>query len=446
MYEMDKKITIVGAGSHFTLGLLGDLYRVNDLWGSELMLYDIDEERARAMEKIIRRDVEHRDADLSVNATSDKTEALENSDFTIVAIRAGGLRALRKFLEIPLRHGILQVVGDTVGPSGILKGLFEIPAILEIAETLEDLSPKALMINFTNPMTPICMSVLKATKIKTVGLCHGVYDIIRLASKLLDLEFDKIKLEAGGINHLTWVTSMKYGKTEILDDFNRAVLEGRRWDIIKAHPYIVGRQLLKAYKHPATASDRHIAEFFHYLYEWFRDPEISNILKKISRYIDYEKLTLSDKIIEDAEARWRWLLRAARGEIPVEVKPSYESAMDIISSVVNDKRRELIAVNLPNDSYIDEVSDGYVVEVPGIVDGNGVRGKPIGRLSTPVSTILNMHLKKFELLVQGILEESKDLVLEAIAIDPLTTSPEKAEVILKEFLEEARDLLAIDLK
>ncbi|RLI25501.1 hypothetical protein DRO57_03910 [Candidatus Bathyarchaeota archaeon] len=211
---MDEKITIVGAGSHFTLGLLGDLYRVNDLWGGELVLYDIDEERAKAMEKIVERDVKRRGVELKVNATSDKVEALENSDFTIVAIRAGGLKALRNFLEIPLRHGILQVVGDTVGPSGILKGLFEIPAVLEIAKTLEDLSPKALMINFTNPMTPICMSVLKATRVKIIGLCHGVYDVMRLASKLLDLEFDGIKLEAGGINHLTWVTSMKYQGSE----------------------------------------------------------------------------------------------------------------------------------------------------------------------------------------------------------------------------------------
>jgi len=443
---MDGKITIVGAGSHFTLGLLGDLYRVNDLWGSELMLYDIDEERAKAMEKIVERDVKRRGVELKVNATSDKVEALENSDFTIVAIRAGGLKALRNFLEIPLRHGILQVVGDTVGPSGILKGLFEIPAVLEIAKTLEDLSPKALMINFTNPMTPICMSVLKATRVKIIGLCHGVYDVMRLASNLLDLEFDGIKLEAGGINHLTWVTSMKHQGSEVLDDFNRAMLEGKRWNIIKAHPYMIGRQLLKVYKHPATASDRHIAEFFHYLYEWFRDPEIGGILKKVSRYIDYERLTLSDKVIENAEMRWRWLLRAARGEIPVKVEPSYEAAMDIISSIVNNKRRELIAVNLSNDFYIDGVPNGYVVEIPGTVDGNRVRGKPVRELSTSVTAILNMHLKKFELLVQGILEESKDLVLEAMAIDPLTTSPEKAEVILREFLEKSGDLLAIDLK
>jgi len=440
------RITIVGAGSSFTLGLLGDLYRVNDLWGSELVLYDINEESLEVMNKIVTRYVERTGVDLKVFATTNKIEALENTDFAIITIRAWGAEALKRFLSIPLRHGVAQVVGDTVGPSGILKGLFEIPAVLDIARTLEDVSPHALMINFTNPMTAICTAVQRGTKIRVVGLCHEIHQIRRLASRLLDLDIEKIIPEAGGINHLTWATSLKYGDEEIMDDFKEAVLKGKRWSVIEAHPYIVGRQLLMLYGHPPVSSDRHISEFFHYLYEWFRDPKIGPILRSVSMYIDYEKKTLSEQWIKMRNRMWERLKRIARGEEEIELWPAHEAAMDIISSIVNNKRRELLAINVPNDGYIDGIPKDYVVEVPGVVDGNGVRGRRIGRLSKPATAILNLHLEKFELLVKGILEEDKYLVLQAMAIDPLTPSPEKAKVILDEFLEESKDLLSISLK
>jgi len=439
------KITIVGAGSNFTLGLLGDFYRVNDLWGSEIFLYDINEERLRIMEKIITSHVERTKVNLKVNATTNKAEALENSDFVILTIRTGGTEALRKFLEIPLRHGMIAVVGDTVGPSGILKGIFEIPSVLDIARTLEDLSPKALMINFTNPMTPICTSILRGTKMSIVGLCHGIYGISSLASKLLDLEFEKIIPEAGGINHLTWVTSLKYDDEDILSELKQAVISGKRWNVIESHPYITSRYILMAYKHLLTNSDRHTSEFFPYLYEWFKDPKISEILKRVSHYIDYEKNVVSERVLQGRAARWEKLQKIARGEETIKIRPSREGAVDIISAIVNGKRRELVAVNLPNASYIEGVPNGFVVETPGIVDGNGVRGRKIGKLSSSVLAILNLHLQKFELMVQGILEKDKSLILEAMVIDPITTSQEKANVILEEFLSETKGLLPINL-
>ncbi len=440
------KVTIVGAGSTFTIGLLGDFYRVNDLWGSELVLYDISKESLEVMERIVTRHVEKTKADIKVIATTNKEEALEGADFVIITIRVWGAEALKRFLGVPLRHGVAQVVGDTVGPSGILKGLFEIPAILDIARTLEDLSPNALMINFTNPMTAACMTVLKGTKMKIVGLCHEIHQIRRLASKLLKLDFQKIVPEAGGINHLTWATSLKYEEEEILEKFKEAVISEEQWEVIEKHPYIVGRQLLMTYGHPPVSSDRHISEFFHYLYDWFKDPKIGPILRSVSGYIDYEKKTLSEEWIKRRERIWRRLQRMARGEEEIPLRPAHEEAIDIISSIVNDKRRELLAVNVPNEGYIEGIPSGYVVEVPGVVDKSGVRGKRIGRLSRPVLAILNLHLRKFELLAEGILEGDRDLILQAMIIDPLTPSPEKAVRILEEFLKESKEMLSISLK
>jgi len=441
----DIKITIAGAGSNFTMGFLGDL-KASDLWGCELVLYDISDEKLRVMEKIARRYLEHAGMNLRVSATSNKVEAFEGSDFVIVTIRTRGIEALRRFIEIPLRHGILQVVGDTTGPSGILKGLFEAPAVLEIARTLEDLSPRALMINFTNPMTAICRTVLRGSKIRIVGLCHGIYQIVHLASELLDLDPQRIKPDAFGINHLTWVTSIKHDGEEVLDRLKESVRSGEKQSVIEASPYLIGRQLLAAYGHLPTLNDRHTSEFFHYLYEWFKEPRIRRALMESSGYIDYERKALDERIVQKRTAEWDRLRRAASGDEPIEIKPSNEAAVSIISSIINDRRRNILAANIPNDSCIEGVPSGCVVEVPAVVDGQGVRCAATARLSRSALAILNLHLQKFELFAEGIIEESKSLILESMAIDPLTTSPEKAETILREFLKESEELLAIKLR
>jgi len=114
----NPRIVIIGAGSHFTLELIGDLFRVNNLWGSEFVLMDIDEEKLDVMKKIVEKIVKNRKVDLKIKATSNLEEALENADFVIITIRSGGLEALKAIIEIPLRLGATGVVGDTVGPSG----------------------------------------------------------------------------------------------------------------------------------------------------------------------------------------------------------------------------------------------------------------------------------------------------------------------------------------
>lgn len=425
------KITVVGAGSFLTLKLLGDFYRVGDLWGSEFVLYDVNEERLKAMYTAVRRYVEKTNVDLKVSMTTNKTEALENADFVIVAIRAGGLKATKASIEISFKYGAIPITGDTTGPSGILKAITEIPAILDIAWTLEDVSPKALILNHTNPVTAVCTAVHMASKINIVGMCHG-YPLTKFTSALLDLEYEALKSTVAGINHLTWLTEITYKGESILEELKEAVIQGRKWEVIENHPYLVGRQLLKTYGMLVSVSDRHTAEFFHYLYDWLNDPKIGKVLRKISCVIDYEKGTLSEEFFRKREAAWQKVLRVARGEENVE--PSDLFYLDIISSIVNDIKREIRIANIPNQSYIEGIKDGRIVEVPCIVDRSGLKGKKVGRLTRSVLAILNLHLEKFEILAQGILEKDKGLILEAMGIDPTTPSPEKAEAILNEYL------------
>ena len=427
----EPKITIVGAGSLLTLKLLGDFYRVNDLWGSEFVLYDIDKERLKVMYTAVKRYVEKTKVNLKVHMTTNKVEALENANFVIIAIRAGGLKATKLQIEIPFKYGAIPITGDTTGPSGLLKAITEIPAIMDIIWTLEDVSPKAIVLNHTNPVTAICTAVHMASKINIIGMCHG-YPLTKFTSALLNLEYELLKSTVAGINHLTWLVEITYKGESILEELKEAIIEGRNWKVIENHPYLIGRQLLKTYGMLVSVSDRHTAEFFHYLYDWLKDPKIGSILKKVSRVVDFKKGTLSEEYLCGREKAWQKVLRVAKGEEKVE--PSDLFYLDIISSIVNDIKREIRVANIPNDSYIDGISNGRIVEVPCIVDGSGIRGKRVGRLTRPVLTILNLHLEKFEILAKGVLERDKELILEAMGLDPTTPSPEKAEAILNEYL------------
>ena len=430
------RIVVIGAGSHFTLGLLGDLFRVNDLWKSEFVLMDIDEERLNVMKKIAEKIVESRKVDLKISATSDLDEALENADFVIITIRSGGLKALKAVIEIPLQLGAVEVVGDTVGPSGILKGMLEIPAIIDVARKIRDVAPDALVINFTNPMTPICEAIRKSAQIKTVGLCHGVHQISVLASNLLRLpRTEKLEAEAAGINHLTWTVDIKHDGESVYDEFLNSLFLEENEKIIAEHPYLIGREIYSIFGVPPTLSDRHTSEFFHYLYDWINNPKYGPILKKISGYIDYERKTLRREIVENEEKRRQRLACMASGREDVKVTPSGEYAMDIISAVTNERKTKLLAANISNNGALKGVPLERFVEMPIQVSKQDL--VPTGSFQLPrvVLSILNLHLVKFQLLVDGILEKEKALIVQAIALDPLTPSPGKAEEIFRSFIK-----------
>ncbi|RLI35477.1 hypothetical protein DRO55_05165 [Candidatus Bathyarchaeota archaeon] len=429
------RIVMIGAGSHFTLGLFGDLLRVGDLWGSELILMDIDEEKLRIMERILRRFIEEEDIDVKIAATTNLDEALENADFVITSIRYGGLEALKAFINIPLKLGAVEVVGDTVGPSGVLKGVLEIPAILNIAQKVEDKSPKAILMNFTNPMTPVCRAVRKSTKVRIVGLCHGCHHIRALASKLLGLRIDEIGMEGAGINHLTWTTDITHRDESVYEDFLESLLMEDKERVLREHPYLIGRDLYRVFGVPPTLSDRHTSEFFHYLYDWMRNPIYGPILRERSGYIDYEKMALSGDVVRREEERRRKLLLMAEGRGEVTIRPSREYALDIASAITHKRRLEVMALNIENQGAIDGIEPSHIVEAPAVIEGGSI--KPAGRFKLPESvvSILNQHLEKFEVMVEGILEEDKNLLTQAIALDPLTPSPDKAEKILNNFIE-----------
>jgi alpha-galactosidase len=169
------KIAIIGAGSHvFSIHLITDLLSYPELRDSTITLMDIDRERLELTTAFAKRLVEQHKLRTRVESTTDRRTALEGADYVTVSIRVGGLEAYRPDLEIPAKYGVVQGIGDTVGPGGVFYGLRHIPVLLDICHDMEDLCPDALLMNYTNPMAMICWAMNDYTRIKNVGLCHSV--------------------------------------------------------------------------------------------------------------------------------------------------------------------------------------------------------------------------------------------------------------------------------
>lgn len=424
-------VTIVGAGSHFTMGLLGDFFRVG-LEDARLVLMDIDEARLKTIYRVVRKVLEKRKFNLKVEACTDLRNAIEGADYVITTIRTGGTEGLKSYIEIPLKYNAVHIVGDTTGPGCVFKALLEAPSIISVAEAVKDLSPNAMLLNFTNPMTTLCMTAYMATGVRTVGLCHGINHIINLASKLLNIDPNTLEPVAAGINHFTWTTGVFYKKENLLPKLYSELFNPDKYEIVKNHPYLIGRQLFKVFKVAPTLSDRHTCEFFHQLYTWINHPEIGSILKKCSGYVDFERRKLLETVLERTEEWYREMKEIEVGKR--DVVPHKEFALDIISAIENGKTEFLPAVNIPNNGLLKELPDKVFVEVPGIVSKSGVHSLRV-ELPSSVLALLNLHSTKFVLLAKGIVEKDLTLIEEALNLDPLTPSPELGHKMLNEFIK-----------
>lgn len=419
-----KRIVIAGAGSHFTPGLLTDLVSAEGLRGSTVVLLDPWPEGVSVMAGLARRLVAEREAELRVEQTVSRREALEGADFVISTIRVGGLKAHSLDIAIPLRHGVYQSVGDTVGPGGIFAGLRHIPATLEICRDMEDLCPGAWLINFTNPMSAVCMAVTRETGVRTVGLCHGIYGTKRFLAGYLGAPPEQLTATAGGINHLTWIVDLR------LNGFDAYPI--LRETLAKKGPggQPISFLLCKLYGLYPSPGDRHVAEFF----PWF--------LTKESGGGSAYGLELRDigALEKEREESWRRLSAQASGQAPLTPRPSGEVAIPIIDSIANHKPGVYV-VNIRGNGCIPSLPADAVVEVPAHVDAGGVHGLNVS-LPRSVSAILTRHVHEQEMVAEAGAKGDRELVLQALLIDPLIRGVEQAQSMMEEMIAADAEHLA----
>lgn len=422
------RICIVGGGSvNWSPTILQDLALTQGLSGT-VVLHDIDPDAAATMAKLGRRIVGLAGADLSIEVEPDQETALRDADFVVVTITTGGLAAMRHDIEIPARYGIVQSVGDTVGPGGVARALRNVPVMLDLARTMERVCPDAWLLNLTNPLTALTRAVTKHTRVKTIGLCHEVYGVRRRLTELFDAAPEEVEFQVAGINHLPWILAVTVRgedalprvRTELLAKAPLPLEPGLDPDRASfASRWGVKRALFERYGVLAGAGDRHLAEFFS---DFLADPGQWGVIPT----------TMAHRRLGVDRARARvesWLA----GKAPIPMQRSDEEVSHIIAAVALGRPR-LTVVNLPNTGQIDNLPRGAVVETMGVVGGTGATPLAAGSLPPPILDTLTPHVANQERLVEAAVGGDRSLALEALADDPLVGDPSVAPRMLDEML------------
>jgi len=420
---MTKKIVLIGAGSkNFALGILRDTIDSEGLEGSTIGLCDIDPAMLEAVYEATVAMVEYRQADLKIERSTDRRDLLPGADFVVTSIQIGGDQAWKLDGEIPWKYGIWQTVADTVGPGGLSRSLRIVPVMVEIAKDVEELCPDAWFINYTNPLTPISSGICRETNIKTVGLSGGgLRKRRRFMLEYLELEPEELWMIVAGPNHFLWVPELR-----VRGEDGYPVL---RETLAKKGPVRpVAFKLWEMYGLYPFPGDLHLAEFA----PGFLSPEADYGRKYgLKDHCDWPRVLDSEEAYDQRVERNR---RIRQNVAEFYGEPHERGmALTIIDAMVND-RKDLLAVNIPNEGIVSNVADESILEVVGVVGEFGIRGVHVGSLPAAIARLVNANLAEQELIVQAALGGDRRLALQAFMADPLCRSIENTEKMLDELL------------
>lgn len=404
------RVVIIGAGSvEFTRSIVADLCSYDELHGGvAIALHDIDGERLtyakRAADSIVRRTA----AGYAVEAHAVRRAALEGADYAINEIQVGGYPATLRDFEIPKKYGLRQTIADTIGTGGIFRGLRTIPVAVGIGNDMHEVCPHALLLNYTNPMAMVPWGVYAGTPFRNVvGVCHSVRDTHAFLARTVGVPEEDIGFRTAGFNHQAFVLEFRERRSG--ED-----LYPRLREIVDADPEGLGRrvrvEIFKRFGYFPTESSEHSAEYV----PWFlaHDDQVERFRSELDEYI-----RRSDENLEEWE---RTKAALDRGE-ELDVEPTSELASEIIHSLETGTIREVYA-NVRNDGLIDGLPHDACVEVPCLVDANGLQPTRIGVLPPQCLALNRTFVNVVELTVHAVLEERRDLVYQAALLDPNTAA------------------------
>ncbi|MBD3647311.1 MAG: alpha-galactosidase [Pseudomonadales bacterium] len=424
-----KKIVIIGAGSLvFSSRLTADILTYPALAGSHFALVDVDAERLDYAGRIVERILEEGGyGEAAYSLHQDRREALVDADFVISSILVGGYEAIEKEIDIPARFGVSQAIGDTLTPGGIMRCLRTLPHQIAIAEDMATHCPGALLLNYTNPMAMLCWGMYRQVpEIELVGLCHSVQGTTEQWARRLGVDIADINFECAGINHQAWITRFEADGEDLLPAIRQKALEPELWARDTSR-----MEYIKHFGYPVTEASGHNSEYS----PWFRKNATM-----IERYCPGGGWNGAPGFIKELYNRPDWretMEKMASWETPVNLERSVEYGSQIVNAVTTGNR-EVIHGNVRNDHLIDNLPVDACVEVPCLVDRNGIQPLHVGRLPEHLAAINRMQINVQQLAVEASLCAEPELVFQAMTMDPLTA----AILTLDEIRAMTRELLA----
>ena len=403
---MSAKIAFIGAGSvEFTKNLLGDILTFSELADVQIALHDIDGERLEAAEGIARWTNGALNASASISSHLDRRAALEGADYVVNMVQVGMHEATLLDFEIPLRHGLRQTIGDTLGIGGIFRALRTIPVMLEIADDMGHECPDAWLLNYTNPMAMLCWAVYEGSPIdRIVGLCHSVQHTTRRLAELVDVPFEDVTFLGAGINHQSFILRFEREGEDLYPALDEAI--DRDPELTRT----VRVEMYRRLGYFPTESSEHGAEYV----PWFmrHDELVERFRISLGEYVQGSE----ENLLEYEHMR----AALARDE-GFEIERSLEYASLIIHSIETGAER-VIYGSVRNDSLIDNLPDGCCVEVPCVVDRTGVRPTHVGALPPQLAALNRTFANVCELTVRAALDGKPEHVYHAAMLDPNTAA------------------------
>lgn len=424
---MPRKIAMIGAGSVvFCKTLMSDIMATPALSDSEFALMSPTEPKLRRMEAFGLRMIRENDLPAGVWATTDRREAIRNADFVVIMIQVGGLDAFGLDYEIPLKYGVDQCIGDSLGPGGIFRGLRTIPVLIDIAADVEELAkPDAVMLQYANPMAANCLALGQASSVSFVGLCHGVQTTLDLIAGYCGVPKEEILYSCGGINHMDWFLRLEHQGRDLYPQLRERFEKPEYYRNEK-----VRGEVFRHFGYFMTESTGHLSEYL----PWFRKNR-----KALETYCDepafggesgaYYKYTraLADKYARHDPLEY---------ESPRIESRSVEYCSYIMEAIVTGTPFRFMG-NVRNDGYITNLPDGCCVEVPCFADATGIHPTRVGALPAQCAAACLTNVNVQILAAQAALSGDPEGVMHAVALDPLTASV----CTLREIREMCRELL-----
>ena len=423
---MSTRIVLIGAGSaQFGFDMLGDFFQSSALGDCHIVLHDINAEALDRVYRAARDYVDANDIRVELSATLSREEALTGAEFCVIAIEVGDRFALwEQDQSVPRQFGFHQAFGENGGPGGLFHALRVVPPILEICADIEKICPDAWVFNYSNPMSHICTTVHRAfPELKFVGLCHEIASLYQHLPLILDTPISNLEFRAGGLNHFSVLVEAFYrdsGKDAYPDILAKAA------DYFERVPDLgsIMKRLLEAEAGSKLASE---AEWREGMSPWAERGAFRVLLEKfhclpittdshIGEYLQWAPEVADHKAVLDFYTYYKkWTLR---GDPKIKATRS-ERLVKIVEAILSDERYEEAAVNLPNRGLIPQLPEYMVVEVPAWIDRKGISGIRLDAMPQGFAGLLANQVAVHDLAAQAIIEGSRDLVVQALLVDPV---------------------------
>ena len=430
---MGEKIVLIGAGSaNFGLEAVSDIFKSLPLEGSEIMLHDTDQEALKETLAVGKKYKTEWGVNFSLNATSNRRDALKDATFVVISIEVSPRFGLwDEDWKYPQQFGFKQIYAENGGPGGLFHSLRIIPPILEICEDINQICPGAYVFNFSNPMQRICHAVtVKYPEMKFIGLCHAIAEMERDLPELLDTEFKNIEYRAGGLNHISILTEVRYKDSQrdayplirdkAMEYYKNYVIDFEKMNEQSTSPGAergIFLKLFETYNYLPITTDSHLGEYLPWAHS------IADHHAILHFYKSYKKNCMTVYRSEEMHSFYFDKKRQSK-----------ERLVELMEAIVEDKNIEEAAVNILNNNFIKQIPNDIVVEVPAIVGKKGINGIKLDNYPDNFASILVNQVGTIRLTTEAVLEKSKSIAFQALLADPVVDDFNSAKSLLDTML------------